>query len=126
MRERKYSKEHEWVSMENGVGTIGISKYAQEKLGDVVYVSLPDVSETIITDEEFGILESVKAANDLFAPVSGEVIEINDDVLDRPSLVNSSPFEEGWLIKVRLSNKKELNNLMSESEYEDFTGGLNQ
>ncbi len=117
----KYSKEHEWVMMiEDDVALIGITEYAQSELGDVVYVELPEVDEKITKDDPFGSVESVKAVSDLFAPVSGTVIEVNDSLLDTPELVNEDSYGDGWMIKVRMSDKEELNDLLVPNEYGEF------
>ena len=99
--DRRYSKEHEWAKIEGGVAIVGITDYAQDQLGDVVYVELPKVGDRVEQFKVFGVIESVKTASDLFAPVSGEVVEINESVVDEPSQVNESPYDTGWLIKVR-------------------------
>lgn len=115
--DRKYTKEHEWVTPE---GTIGITDYAQDQLGDIVFVELPAPGTTIAQMQKFGEIESVKAVSELFAPVSGEVSERNEDLENNPQWVNDSPYAEGWMLKVRLSNPGELDRLMSADEYEAF------
>lgn len=117
----KYSKEHEWVMMvENGVALIGITEFAQSELGDVVYVELPEVGEKITKDDPFGSVESVKAVSDLFAPVSGTVIEVNDSLPDSPELVNEDSYGDGWMIKVQMSDIEELKDLLAQDEYGEF------
>ena len=117
----KYSKEHEWVMMiEDDVALIGITEYAQSELGDVVYVELPEVGEKIIKDDPFGSVESVKAVSDLFAPVSGTVIEVNDSLPDSPELVNEDSYGDGWMIKVQMSDKEELKDLLTPDEYAEY------
>jgi glycine cleavage system H protein len=117
----RYTKEHEWLSAaEDGVSTVGITAHAADALGDVVYVQLPEVGDTVTAGEPCGELESTKSVSDLYAPVSGEVTEINEDVANDPSLVNSAPFEGGWLFKVRAS--EEPGDLLSADEYTSFTG----
>jgi len=117
----KYSKEHEWVMMiEDDVALIGITEYAQSELGDVVYVELPEVGEKIIKDDPFGSVESVKAVSDLFAPVSGTVIEVNDSLSDNPELVNEDFYGDGWMIKVQISDKEELKDLLAPDEYGEY------
>ncbi len=101
----KYAKTHEWVKVVGDVATVGISHFAQEQLGDLTFVELPAVGDTLEQGEEFGSVESVKAASELYAPVSGEVIEVNEELEDAPEKVNESPFEEGWLLKVRISGE---------------------
>ncbi|MBU87414.1 MAG: glycine cleavage system protein GcvH [SAR202 cluster bacterium] len=113
----KYSKEHEWVKIEDGKATIGITNFAQESLGDIVYIDLPDIGFKIVQFEKFGEVESVKAVSDLYAPISGTIIEINPLAETNPETVNSSPHENGWLLRVDSFNLDELESLMSESEY---------
>ena len=120
----KYSKDHEWVRVEGDVGTVGISDYAQEQLGDVVYVELPEVGRTVAQNEEAAVVESVKAASEVYAPVSGEVVEANQALEDDPSLVNSDPTGEGWFLKLRLSAPGELDGLMDDAAYADYIAGL--
>jgi len=118
----RFSKEHEWLSVaENGVSTVGITEFAANALGDVVYAQLPAVGDTVTAGETCGELESTKSVSDLYAPVTGEVVEANQDVVDDPSLVNSAPFEGGWLFKVRIADEPE--DLMSADEYTAFTAG---
>jgi len=114
----KFSTSHEWVSLEeDGVVTLGISDHAQEALGDLVFVELPEVGATFGRGEEFGVVESVKAASDLYAPVSGEVIEVNTELEDAPELLNSEPYTRDWIAKLRLTDPKELDQLLTEAEY---------
>ncbi|MEU1802251.1 MULTISPECIES: glycine cleavage system protein GcvH [unclassified Streptomyces] len=117
----RYSKEHEWLSAadQDGVSTIGITEYAANALGDVVYVQLPDVGSTVAAGETCGELESTKSVSDLYAPVSGEVTDINEDVVNDPALVNSAPFEGGWLFKVKVTD--EPGDLLSAEEYAAFS-----
>ncbi|MEU8958114.1 glycine cleavage system protein GcvH [Streptomyces sp. NPDC048518] len=118
----RYSKEHEWLSAaEEGVSTIGITEHAANALGDVVFVQLPEVGSTVTAGETCGELESTKSVSDLYSPVNGEVTEANQDVVDDPSLVNSAPFEGGWLFKVRITD--EPGDLLSADEYTAFTAG---
>jgi len=120
LADRKYTEKHEWVQIDNDIGIVGISNYAQEALGDVVYAQLPDVGMNVKQGEECGALESVKAASELYSPVSGAVTEKNSQVEDTPNLINSSCFDKGWLFKVKLSKADELDSLMSESQYNEF------
>ena len=120
----KYSKDHEWVRVEGDIGTVGISDYAQDQLGDVVYVELPEVGKTVAQNEEAAVVESVKAASEVYAPVSGEVVEVNQALEDDPALVNGEPTGEGWFLKLRLSAPGELDGLMDEAAYADYVGGL--
>lgn len=118
--DRKYSKEHEWVVAEGDVVTIGISDFAQDQLGEVVYVDLPDTGDALNAGDTFGEIESVKSVSELYAPVTGEVIEVNDSLPDSPETVNQDPHGEGWMIKVRLDDPSELDTLMSADEYDEF------
>ncbi|MFD7320161.1 glycine cleavage system protein GcvH [Streptomyces sp. NPDC059875] len=118
----RYSKEHEWLSdVVDGVATVGITEHAANALGDVVFVQLPEVGDTVTAGESCGELESTKSVSDLYAPVTGEVVEANQDVVDDPSLVNTAPFEGGWLFKVRLAGEPE--DLLTADEYTAFTAG---
>ncbi len=116
----RYTKEHEWVRVDDGIGTVGITDYAQDQLGDVVYVDLPSPGKQLSQLAVFGEIESVKAVSELYAPVSGEVVESNRDLADKPELVNESPYSEGWLMKLRLADKGELEKLMTAEQYGDF------
>ncbi len=120
----RYSNEHEWVRVENGVAAVGITDYAQDQLGDVVYLDLPAVGAAAVQNEKLGEIESVKAVSDLFSPVHGEVVEVNQEAVDTPELVNSEPYGRGWLIKVRLSDAGELDELLSADAYHDLVAGL--
>ncbi|MFN2363795.1 MAG: glycine cleavage system protein GcvH [Halarsenatibacteraceae bacterium] len=115
-----YSEDHEWVKVEEGVGTIGITDFAQDELGDIVFVELPQVGDEFDQEDNFGVIESVKAVSDLYMPVSGEVVEVNEDLLDQPELVNEDPYEGGWIVKVSLSDESELEELMDADEYSSF------
>ncbi|XP_025064433.1 glycine cleavage system H protein, mitochondrial isoform X2 [Alligator sinensis] len=117
---RKYTDKHEWISVENGIGTVGISNFAQEALGDVVYCSLPEVGTKLNKQDEFGALESVKAASELYSPLTGEVTEINIALADNPGLVNKSCYNDGWLIKMTVDSPSELDELMNEDAYEKY------
>lgn len=117
-----YSKEHEWCRVEEAVAVMGITDFAQSELGDIVFLELPEVGDTITAGEEFGTIEAVKAVAELFAPVSGEVVEVNDTVIDSPESVNEDPYGNGWMIKVSLSNTSEVDNLMDASAYEAMIG----
>ena len=114
----KYSQEHEWIRVEGDVGTIGITQYAQEQLGDVVFVELPKVGARVTAMKTFGVVESVKAVSDLFAPLSGEVVEINAELPKKPEVVNADPYGQGWMIVIKLANPKESDALMSPADYE--------
>jgi glycine cleavage system H protein len=116
----KYSKEHEWVLLEGNTATIGITEYAQEELGDIVYVELPEVGEKVVKDDPFGAVESVKAVSDVYAPVSGSVLEINDVLPDNPETINDDPYGDGWMIRVELSDADDLADLMDAEEYAEY------
>ena len=115
----KYTKEHEWIRVDGNTGAIGITDFAQQQLGDVVYVELPEVGSTITAGKVFGTIESVKAVSELFAPVTGEVVEVNSSLKDRPDHVNSKPHET-WMVKVKLSNPGDLSSLMDSAAYEQL------
>ncbi len=116
-KELMYTEEHEWVLIEENLATIGITDYAQGELGDIVFVELPKVGDEVKQMEPFGTIEAVKAVSDLFSPVSGKVVSVNDLLQDQPELINRSPYDEGWMIKVELSDKDELKSLMSAEAY---------
>jgi len=116
----KYSKEHEWVATEESVATIGITDHAQDQLGEIVYLELPSVGEKISKDDPFGVVESVKAVSDIYAPVSGTVVEVNEGLPESPEVINEDPYGDGWLIKVRVSDLSELEDLMDGEEYEEM------
>lgn len=115
-----YSKDHEWVRVEGEIATIGITDHAQEQLGDVVYVELPDEDEEVTRGETFGSVESTKAVSDIYAPVTGRVAAANADLPDAPEAINSDPYGEGWMVKIELSDKGELSELMSADDYAKF------
>lgn len=120
----KYTEEHEWISVDSGVGTVGITDYAQEQLGDVVFVEVPEVGRTIAKGEAVAVVESVKAASDIYAPVSGEVVGANGALADAPGDVNLEPTGKGWFFKVRLADLSELDGLMDQAAYDAFVAGL--
>ena len=125
--DRKYTQEHEWVKVEDsslGSALAGITQYAQDQLGDIVYFDLPQPGSSVQHLAKMGEVESVKAVSDLYSPISGEVIEVNGQLADHPEIVNQDPFEEGWLIRVRMSDAAEVDSLMSAEEYESFISGL--
>ena len=117
----KYSREHEWVRVEENTALIGITDFAQAELGDVVYVELPEVGSEVEANNTFGVVESVKAVSDLFAPVSGVVTEVNTTLEDEPELVNSDPYEDGWMIRVEMKDESELNDLLEADSYRAYT-----
>lgn len=116
----RYTREHEWVMVEGNQATVGITDFAQHELGEVVYVELPKVADTVTKDEPFGVVESVKAASDLYAPVSGDVTEVNEDLTETPELLNDDPYGDAWLIRVEMSDASELEQLMSGDEYKEY------
>ncbi len=117
----RYSREHEWVRLDGDAGVIGISDFAQDQLGDIVYVALPAVGSEVKFMEKCGEIESVKAVSDLYSPVSGEVLARNDSLIEQPELVNSAPYGDGWLLQVRLIDPSELERLLGTQEYKDLT-----
>lgn len=120
----RFTKEHEWISLEGGVATIGISAYAADQLGDVVFVELPEVGKTLSKGESLAVVESVKAASDVYAPISGEVVAVNDDLGGAPETVNQGPESGGWFAKVRVTDPAEVEALMDRHAYEQFLQGL--
>ncbi|MHB1417235.1 MAG: glycine cleavage system protein GcvH [Chloroflexota bacterium] len=122
-KDLKYSKEHEWLKTEGDVVVVGITDYAQSELGDVVFVELPSVGDTVTQFQTFGVVESVKAASDLYSPISGEIVAVNDKLLTEPEVINKSPYEDAWMLRVRMSDPKELDALLSADEYEAFISG---
>jgi len=116
----KYTKEHEWVRVEDDIGTMGITDYAQDQLGDIVFVDLPAAGATVSHMQKFGEIGSVKAVSELYSPVTGEVAEANATLADRPEVVNDSPYGEGWMLRIRLSEPAEIEGLLSAQEYDDF------
>jgi len=118
--DRRYSKEHEWVKLDGATARVGITAYAQEQLGDVVYVDLPEAGAAVVQFEKMGEIESVKAVSDLYSPISGEVTAVNQGVVEKPELVNSDPHGDGWLLVVRISDAAEADRLMSAADYDAF------
>ncbi|HRV54714.1 MAG TPA: glycine cleavage system protein GcvH [Mangrovimonas sp.] len=118
----KYTKDHEWVSIDGDVATIGITDFAQGELGDIVYVEVETLDETLAAEEVFGTVEAVKTVSDLFMPISGEIIEFNDSLESEPEKVNSDPYGEGWMIKVKISDTAELDNLLDAHAYKELVG----
>jgi glycine cleavage system H protein len=118
--ENLYTKDHEWVNVQGDLATVGITEYAQRELGDVVYVDLPEVGDTFEASEPFGSVESVKAVSEVFCPLAGEVIEVNSKLEQTPELVNQSPHQKAWMIKLRVGNPDELDELLSAEEYEEY------
>lgn len=117
----QYTKDHEWILVEGETGTVGITSFAQNQLGDIVHVQLPRVGDTFAANDSFGEIESVKTFSELFIPVAGEVTEVNEALGDAPEAVNNSPYGDGWMIRIKISNPSELDRLLNATEYEDFT-----
>lgn len=120
--ELKYTKDHEWISLEGDIATVGITDFAQRELGDIVYVEVETVGETLNADEVFGTVEAVKTVSDLFLPVSGEIIEFNESLEDTPEEVNSNPYSNGWMIKMKVSNIDDLSTLLNAEQYKELIG----
>lgn len=116
----KYTKEHEWARVENDSVVIGVTDYAQESLGEVVYVELPEEGAEVVMGEAFGVIESTKAVSDLYSPVTGTVTEVNDTLLDNPELINEDPYEDGWIVRIAMSDESELGKLMDAAQYASF------
>ena len=116
----KFTKDHEWLNLQGDLAIIGITDYAQSQLGDIVFVEMPELSSKLTASESFGAIEAVKTVADLFAPVSGEVIEINENLNSNPDLVNSDPYNEGWIVKLKIDNNDEINELMNYDEYHEY------
>ena len=120
----RYTEDHEWVSLDGDTATVGISNYAQEQLGDVVFVELPEPGQALSQGGEAAVVESVKAASEIYSPVSGEVIAVNDSLTERPELVNESPLGDGWFLKLKIADSAELDSLMDEAAYQSYVEGL--
>ena len=123
--DRKYSQEHEWVKVgDDGTAKVGITEYAQDQLGDIVYMDLPESGAAVEQKQKLGEVESVKSVSEIYSPVSGEVIEVNQEVIGRPELVNLDPYERGWLVRIKPSNPTEMDDLMTAADYESFLESL--
>ncbi len=120
--ELKYSKEHTWLLVEGETGTVGITEFAQSELGEIVYVDLPAIGKSFKQDEVFGSVEAIKTVSDLFMPVAGDVVEINKEVVQQPALVNESPFEKGWMLKIKITNAGEIDKLLTSEQYHQLSG----
>ena len=120
MSEKKFSKKHEWVSLDGDTATVGITKHATEMLGDIVFVELPDIGASIEKDGTAGVVESTKAASDVYTPISGEVVENNQSIVDDPAKINSDPENEAWFFKLKIKDKSEIDSLMNKEEYDKF------
>jgi len=121
---KRYTKDHEWVELNGDIATIGISQYATEQLGDVVYVEVPAVGADFATHADMAVVESAKAASDVYAPIAGKVVEVNDTLSTQPDLVNASPEGDGWFVKIKIANKAEFDALMDDAAYADYVKGL--
>ena len=119
-RDLRYTKSHEWVRIDGDIATFGLSDYAQAELGDITYLELPEIGSNVTQSEPFGVVESVKAASDIYAPLDGEVVEINAAAVDAPDVVNTSPYDNAWLVKVRLSDPAQIETLMDPDAYDTF------
>jgi len=120
MNEKKYTKDHEWVSVDNDIATVGITDHAQESLGDIVFIELPSVGKTVKSKEDICVIESVKAASDIYSPIDGEITEVNKNLENEASLINQDAEQNGWIFKLKISDNKQLNELMSYEEYKNF------
>ena len=120
--ELKYTKDHEWVKIENGTATVGITDFAQKELGDIVYVEVDTLDETVAQEDVFGSVEAVKTVSDLFAPVSGEVVEFNEALEDEPEKVNTDPYGDGWMVKIKMSDEAQIEDLLSVEAYKELIG----
>ncbi len=118
----KYTKDHEWVKLEGNIATVGVTDFAQSELGDIVYVEVDTIDETLNKDEVFGTVEAVKTVSDLFLPMSGKIVEFNESLSDSPESINDSPYDDGWIIKVEVSNPDEINQLLDNKDYSDLIG----
>ena len=118
----KYTKDHEWISIDGDIATVGITDFAQSELGDIVYVEVDTLDETLDKDDVFGTVEAVKTVSDLFLPMSGKIIEFNENLSDSPESINDSPYEDGWIIKVEVSNVDEISQLLDNNQYKDLIG----
>ena len=119
----RYTKSHEWVKLDGDIATIGITDYAQHELTDIVFVELPKVGDTFEQEDEFGVVESVKSVSELYAPIAGEVVEVNGALEDAPELINESPFDEGWIMKLKVENEAQVEALLAPKAYLQFTDG---
>ena len=118
----KYTKDHEWISIDGDIATVGITDFAQSELGDIVYVEVDSIDENLNKDDVFGTVEAVKTVSDLFIPVSGEILEFNESLNDNPELINESPYDEGWIIKMKVENSDQLIELLDSKSYSEITG----
>ena len=126
MANQKFSKEHEWVLVEGNIATIGVSDYAQKELGDIVYVELPEAGDKFEKGETCSNIESVKAVNDIYTPISGEIVEVNEKLEESPELVNKDASKEGWILKIKMSKPDEVEELMDETQYNEYLKGISE
>lgn len=117
---RKYTKTHEWISLEGDIATFGLTDHAQSELGDITYLELPEVGDAVKAGDAFGVVESVKAASDVYAPVDGEIVEVNSTAVDGPEVINQSPYDEAWLVKMKVSDPSQLESLLDPAAYDEF------
>ena len=122
MAEKKFTKEHEWIEKSDQIIIVGITEFAQDQLGDIVSIELPQVSSSFKQNDVMAIIDSVKASSDLYCPVDGEIIEVNEKLLERPELINQSPFEEGWVVKIKPNNPEQIYSLLSKEQYDKLVG----
>ena len=122
MAEKKFTKEHEWVEKSDQIIIVGITEFAQDQLGDIVSIELPQVSSSFKQNDVMIIIDSVKASSDIYCPVDGEIIEINEKLLEHPELINQSPYEEGWIVKIKPSNPEQIDSLLSKDQYDELVG----
>ncbi len=122
MAERKFTKEHEWIEKSDQITIVGITEFAQDQLGDIVSIELPQVSSSFKQNDVMVIIDSVKASSDIYCPVDGEIIEINEKLLEHPELINQSPYEEGWIVKIKPSNPEQIDSLLSKEQYDKLVG----
>ena len=120
MNNKKFTKEHEWIEINDNIATIGITNHAQESLGDIVFIELPEIGKIVISGNEVSVIESVKAASDIYSPLEGEIIEINEKLIEDASLINKEAESDGWIFKLKIKDLTEVNNLMTLAEYEEF------
>ena len=117
---RKYTKTHEWISIEGDIATFGLTDHAQSELGDITYLELPEVGDALKAGDSFGVVESVKAASDVYSPIDGEVVDVNSTAVDGPDLINNSPYDDAWLVKVKMADPSQLDALMDTTAYDEF------
>jgi glycine cleavage system H protein len=122
-RDLKYTKEHEWIRVEGDEGTVGITHFAQKELGDIVFVELPEEGEEVVQGDSLAVIESVKAVSDVYSPISGTIIQVNQRLEDEPELINKDPYDEGWIVVIKIKDKDELEDLMSNEEYQELLEG---